>query len=189
MGEKVGDGVERFNGAFGAAGKTDDERAMADDRDAAREDGGGSFFRAFAAEFFGDAGNSALGDIKSGFRSVVAGTEASATGGEDEINAAGVGQFTKLAAKAGGIIGTAERGSDFPAEFANAFDERGAGEIFAFTAGDGIADGEDGDTHSWRLFYMRRNGKARGRCAVCAKGTEEIGELHHGEESSGAKAR
>jgi hypothetical protein len=33
--------------------------------------------------------------------------------------------------------------------FANAFDKSRTGKIFAFTAGDGIADREDGDTHGW----------------------------------------
>ena len=171
VGEKVGHGVQGFDGAFGAAGKIDDEGAMPDDGDATREDGGGRFFGAFAPEFFGDAGNDALGNVDGGFGSVVARAEAGAAGGEDEIDTSRVGEFTKLAAKAGGIVGTAERGGDFPAEFANAFDEGRAGKIFAFTAGDGITDGEDGDTHGWGLFYMRRKGKARGRCGVCAKGT------------------
>jgi len=171
VGEKVRHGVQGFDGAFGAAGKIDDEGAMPDDGDATREDGGGRFFGAFAAEFLGDAGNGALGDVQSGFGSIIARAEAGAAGGEDEIDAARVGEFAKLAAKAGRIVGTAERGGDFPAEFAYAFDERGAGEIFAFTAGDGITDGEDGDTHSWGLFYMRRKGKAPGRYGVCAIGT------------------
>ena len=144
---------------------------MPDDGNATREDGGGRFFGAFAAEFFGNAGNGALGDVKSGFRSVVARAEAGAAGGENEIDAARVSEFAKLAAQAGNIVGTAERGGNFPAEFANAFDEGGAGEILAFTAGDRITDGEDGDTHAWGLFYMRRKAKARGRYAVCAKGT------------------
>ena len=152
---------------------------MPDDRDAAREDGGGRFFGAFATQFFGDAGNGALGDVDGGFGSIVARAEASAAGGEDEIDAARVGEFAKLAAEAGRIVGTAKRGSDFPAEFAYAFDERGAGKILAFTAGDGIADGEDRDTHSCRLFYTRRKRKARGRSGVCAKGTEELGMPHH----------
>jgi hypothetical protein len=152
---------------------------MSDDRDAAREDGGGRFFGAFATEFFGDAGNGALGDVDGGFGSIVARAEASAAGGEDEIDAARVGEFAKLAAEAGRVVGTAERGSDFPAEFAYAFDERGAGKILAFTAGDGITDGENSDTHSCRLFYMRRKRKARGRSGMCAKGTEELGTPHH----------
>jgi hypothetical protein len=171
MRKEMGDGVEGFDGTFGTAGKIDDETAMSNNCDAAREDGGGSFFGAFAAEFFGDARNGPLGDVESGFGGIVARAETRAAGGEDEIDAARVGKFTKLATKAGGIVGAAKRGGDFPAEFANAFDEGGAGKIFAFAAGDGIADGEDGDTHSWRLFYMRRKRKAPGRSGVCAKGT------------------
>jgi hypothetical protein len=171
MRQEIGDGVQGFDGAFGAARQIDDKRAMPDDGDAAGENGGGSFLGAFAAEFFGDARNGAFGDVERGFGSIVARAEASASGGEDEIDAARVGEFAKLAAEASGIVGTAKRGGDFPAELANAFDESGAGKVFAFTAGDGIANGEDGDTHGWGLFYMRRKGKARGRCGVCAKGT------------------
>jgi hypothetical protein len=167
VGEKVGHGVQGFDGAFGAAGKIDDEGAMPDDGDATREDGGGRFFGAFAAEFLGDAGNGALGDVQSGFGSIVARAEAGAAGGEDEIDAARVGEFAKLAAKAGRIVGTAERGGDFPAEFANAFDERGAGEIFAFTAGDGITDGEDGDTHREIILYAEERKSAREIWGVC----------------------
>ncbi len=149
MGQEVGDGIQGFDRTFGAAGKIDDEGTMTDDRNAAREDGGVRFFGAFAAEFFGDAGNGAFGDVESGFGSVVARAEASAPSSKDQIDAARVGEFTKLAAQASRIVGTAKRRSDFPAEFANAFDKSRTGKIFAFTAGDGIADREDGDTHGW----------------------------------------
>jgi hypothetical protein len=171
VGEEIGDGVEGFDRAFGAAGKIDDERAMTDDGYAARQDGGGSLLGTFAAKFFGDARNGAFGDVERGFGSIVARAEAGATGGEDEIDTARVGEFAKLATEASGIVGTAKRGGDFPAEFTNAFDQSWAGKIFAFTAGDGVADGENGDTHGSGLFYMRRKGKARRRCGVCAKGT------------------
>jgi hypothetical protein len=140
---------------------------MPDDGDATREDGRGRFFGAFAAEFFGDAGNGALGDVKSGFGSVVARAEAGAARGEDQIDAARVGEFAKLAAKAGNIVRTTERGGNFPAEFTNAFDEGGAGEIFAFTAGDGITDGEDGDAHGWDYFICGGRKSAREIWGVC----------------------
>src|SRR5271165_1664800 len=173
----MGDGVERFDGAFGTAGKIDDERVMADDGDAAREDGSGSLFGSFPSQFLGNARNDALGDIESGFGSIVARAEAGAAGRKDQIDATGVSEFAKLTAKAGSIVGTAERGGDFPAEFSRAVDEGGAGEVFAFTASDGIADGEYGDTHGWRISYICREGKARVRSGVCAKGTEELKEF------------
>lgn len=171
MRQQIGDGFQGFEGAFGAAGKIDDQRAMTDDGNAAGQYGSGCFLCAFAAEFFGDARNGAFRDVESGFGSIVARSEAGAAGGEDQIDAARVREFTKLATQASGIIRTAKRRGDFPTEFTNAFDEGGARKIFAFTAGDGVADGENGDTHGWELFYMRRKGKARRRCGVCAKGT------------------
>jgi hypothetical protein len=153
VGKEVCDGIKGFDGTFGTPGKIDDEGVMANDGDAAGEDGGGSFFGTLATEFFGKARDGPLGDIESGFGSIVPRAKPGATGGENEVNAAGVSEFAELATKTGGIVRTAEGRSNFPAQFACTFDQGGAGEVFAFTARDGIADGEDGDTHGWRLFY------------------------------------
>lgn len=145
--EEVRDGVEGFDSAFGTAGKIDDERAMTNDGNAARENGGGSFLGAFAAKLLGNAGDGAFRNVESGFGSIVARAETGTAGSEDEVDAAGVCEFTELAAKAGGVIRAAKRGGDFPSELTRTFDESGAGEVLALTAGDGITDGEDGDAH------------------------------------------
>jgi hypothetical protein len=115
VGEEVGDGIKGFDRPFWAAGEIDDEGVMANDGDTPGEDRGGSLLCAFAAEFFGDAWNGALRDVESGFGSIVARAESGATGGENEVDAAGVGEFAELAAKTGGIVRTAERGGNFPA--------------------------------------------------------------------------
>jgi len=67
VGEKVSDGVEGFNGAFGAAREIDDNRLVADDRDTAREHGVWSLLDAFAANLLGETGNRAIGDVERGF--------------------------------------------------------------------------------------------------------------------------
>lgn len=74
VGEELGEGVERFNCAFGAAGKIEDEGKVADDGDAARQHSHGSLRGALAAHLFGKAGDHFFGDVESGFGCVVAGT-------------------------------------------------------------------------------------------------------------------
>ena len=114
--------------------------------------GGGSFFHAFAAHFFGDAGDDAVGDGDGGFGSVVARADAGAAGGEDDVCAAGVGDGAELFLDGGEVIGQAQGGGDFPAEAAADGDERGAGSVFALAFGGGVADGEDGYAHKKRRF-------------------------------------
>ena len=53
VGKKLGKGVERFDGAFGAAGKIEDEGKVADDGDAAGQHGGRGLRGTLAAHFFG----------------------------------------------------------------------------------------------------------------------------------------
>ena len=96
VGEEVGDGFEGLDRAFGAAGEIDDEGFGADGGDGAGEDGGGSLFCAFAAHFFGNAGDEAVGYGDGGFGSVVARADAGAAGGEEQIDAAGVGDVCEV---------------------------------------------------------------------------------------------
>lgn len=77
--EKVRDGIERFDRAFGTAGQIDNDGFVADNSDAAGKHGGRRFLNAFAANFFGDAGDSSVGDVDCGFRSGVARAETGAT--------------------------------------------------------------------------------------------------------------
>lgn len=145
MGEEVRDNVEGFDCTFGAAGKIDDDGLVANHGHTAGEDSGGSFLYAFAADFFGQAGNCTISDIESGLGSRVARTEPGAAGSEKNIDGVGIGNRTHLAADFGWLIGATQRRSDGPAEFAATGNQSGAGEILSFSAGDGIADGQDGD--------------------------------------------
>jgi hypothetical protein len=152
VGEQLGEGVERFDGAFWAAGKIEDEGNVADDGDTARQDGGGCLLGTFAAHFFGEAGNHSFGDVEGGFGRVVTGAEAGAAGGEDEIDAARIGKLAEMGAHLAWVIGALKGRGNFPAEFAAALDDSGAGEVDALAAGDGIADGENGNAHRGGQF-------------------------------------
>jgi hypothetical protein len=147
VGEQVGDRFEGFDGAFGAAGKIDDKGFVASGGDATGEDGCWSFLGAFAAHFFGDAGDEPVGNGLGGFGRVVARADAGAARSGDQVDATRVGKFAKIFADGGGIICDTEAGGDFPAEAAAEGDDCGAGGVFAFAFGDGIRDGEDGDAH------------------------------------------
>jgi hypothetical protein len=127
VGEKVRNDTEGFDSALGAAREIDDESVVAGDGDAAREKGCRCLLRTLAADFLRKAGDGAVGDVEGGFRRVVAGAEAGATRGQEEIGVAGIGNGTQLAADFRTIVGTAERRSDLPTEFATASDESGAG--------------------------------------------------------------
>ena len=152
VGEELGQGVERFDGAFGAAGKIEDEGKVTDDGDAAGQNRSGSLGSAFAAHFFREAGNHFFGDVQSGFGGVVAGTEAGAAGGEDEIDSSRVGKLAEMGSHLSGVIGALQRRGDFPTEFAAALDDGGAGEVDALVTGDRIADGENGNAHRGGQF-------------------------------------
>jgi hypothetical protein len=145
--EQMRDGIEGLHRTFGIAGKIDDYRFVADDRDTTRKHGGGRFLDALAANLFGETGNGAIADIQRGLGSGIARTKAGAACGEEYVHAAGIGDGAHLTANSRGIIGTAKRGGDDPAEFPATGNKCGAGEVFAFTACNGIADSENGDTH------------------------------------------
>src|SRR5579871_4567508 len=113
----MGDGVEGFDRAFRAAGEIDDDGFVADDGDSTRQQRRGGLFGAAAADFFGQAGNDAVGYIEGGFGSVVARAEAGASGGEENIDLTGVGDGTNLAAEGGRIVGATQGGVDLPAQF------------------------------------------------------------------------
>ena len=86
--QKVGDGVKGFGGPLRTSRQIDDDCFAADYTDGAGKNCGRRFFEAFAAHFFGDAGNDAVGDAFSRLRSVIAGADASAAGGEYDVDAA-----------------------------------------------------------------------------------------------------
>jgi hypothetical protein len=150
--EELSECVERFDGAFWTAGKIEDEGNVSDDGDAAGQHGGRSLLGTFATHLFGEAGNHFFGDVECGFRRVVAGAEAGAAGGEDEIDAARIGELAEMGAHLAGVIGALERRGDFPAEFAAALHNGRAGEIDAFASGNRIADGENGNAHRGGQF-------------------------------------
>ena len=152
VGEKLGKGVERFDGAFGAAGKIENEGKVAGDGDTAGQDGSGSLLGAPAAHFFGEAWDNFFGDVERGFGGVVPRAEAGAAGGENEINAARIGKLAEMRAHLAGVVGAFQRRGDLPTKFTAALDDSGAGEVDALIAGDGIADGEDGNAHRGGQF-------------------------------------
>jgi len=154
VGEEVRNGIEGFDGTCGAAGKIDDDGFVADNGNAAREDGGRSLLDASAANFLGDTRDGAIGDVECGLRRGVARAEAGAASGQQDVGAASIGDSAHLTAHFGGIIGAAKgRGYD-PAKFTATRDQRGSGEVFAFTAGDGIANGKNGDAHVIRIMQI-----------------------------------
>jgi len=137
---------------FGAAGKIEDEGKVTDDGHAAGQNGSGSLGSTFAAHFFGQAGDHFFGDVERGFGGVVAGTEAGAAGGEYQIDAAGIGKLAEMGAHLAGVVGAFQGRGNFPAEFAAALDDSGAGEVDALVAGDGITDCENGNAHGGGQF-------------------------------------
>src|SRR5580704_16282797 len=143
----MGDGIEGFERAFGAAGQIDDDGFVADGGDTTRKDSGWRFLSAFAANLFGEAGDDTVGEFERSFRRDVAGAEAGASGGEENVDASGVGDGAHLIAKSGRVVGGEERGGDCPSQFSATGNQCGAGAVIAFAAGDGIADGENGDAH------------------------------------------
>jgi hypothetical protein len=147
VGEEVCDCVEGFDGALGAAGKIQNDGLVTNDGDAAGEDGRGSLLDSFAADFLGEAGDSAIRNVKSGFGCGVAGAEAGATCGKEQVGVASIADGAKLAANRGLVVGATECRSYLPAELAATLNESGTREVLALTAGDGIADGEDSDAH------------------------------------------
>jgi len=147
VGEELGEGVERFDGPLGTAGKIEDQGKVADDSNPARQHGRGSLRCAFAAHFLGKAGNHFFGDVERGFGCVITGTEAGAAGGENEINPPRISELAQMGAHLAGVIGALQQRCDFPTEFAAALYDGGAGEVNALVPGNGIADGEDGNAH------------------------------------------
>jgi hypothetical protein len=104
--EKVGDGVERFDRSFGTAGEIDDNAFVTDSSDPAGENGVGRLLDTFPANFFGEPGNGAIGNVDRSLGSGVARAQASAAGGEEDIRVARIGDGSKLAANCSGIVGT-----------------------------------------------------------------------------------
>jgi hypothetical protein len=147
MGEKVGDGVKGLDRAFGTAWQINDDGRVADASDAAGKYGGGRFLDALAAHFFRDTGDGAVGDVDGGFGRGVARAKTGAASSEEKFDATGIGDGPQLAADFRGVIGAMKRGSDVPAKLAAALDESRPGKVLAFTAGDGIAYGENSHAH------------------------------------------
>jgi len=147
VGEVGGDGLEGLDGAFGTARKIDDQGLVADHRNAAGQNGGGGFLDTFSTDFLGEPGDGALRDIQGGFGSVVAGTEASAASGKQDVDMARIADGAKLAADGGLFVGTQESRCNLPSELAAALDEGRARTVFAFTARNGIGDCENGNAH------------------------------------------
>jgi len=129
----------------------------------------GSQLRAFAAHLFGEAGDHFFGDVERGFGRVVTGTEASAAGCENQIDAARISKLAKMGAHLTGIIGTLQRRGDFPPEFAAALNDGGAGEIDALVAGDRVADREHG--------YSQRGGQFEGTASRLASSIRRMASI------------
>jgi hypothetical protein len=161
VGQQVGDSFKGFDGAFWAAGEIDDQGFAAGGDYAAGEDGCRRLLQAFAAHFFGDAGDDAVGDGLGGFGGVIAGTDSGTAGRGDEVDAASIGELAEILADGGGIIGQAQAGGYFPTEAAAKGDHCGAGGVFAFPFGDRIGDGEDGNAHGKRMV-ANRNRRIKG---------------------------
>ena len=88
MWEEVRDGVEGLDRAFRAPGQVDDDGFVAKHGDTAGKQGSRSFLSPLTANFFGDAGNEAVGSVGGGLGSGVARAETCTTGGEKKFGQA-----------------------------------------------------------------------------------------------------
>ena len=118
---------------------------MPDGRNPAGQDRCGSLLDTSSANFFGETGNSAVGDFEGSFGSGIARTKPGAAGGQEYIDGTGIRDSENLSTDISRIIGAVERGNDGPPEFLTTCRQSGAGQVLALPARDGVADGENSD--------------------------------------------
>ena len=147
MGEEGGDCVEGLDCARRRAGEREDESRAGEPGDGAGKDRSRSLLAAFEAHQLGKTGDLLGQDGADGFGGDIAGSDAGAAGGEDGVDVEVGGEGADAGGDGRGVVGKDFGESDGPSEFAEAGGDGGAGDILAFAAVGGIADGEDGGVH------------------------------------------
>ena len=147
VGQQVGDGVERVDRAFRAAGQIQNDGFAANAGGGAGENGARSFLDAGGAHLLGETGDQAIGNGDSCFGRDVARAEAGAAGGEDQVDRVGIGGLLQERFDGGAIVGQHGAFHRFPFQFHAALQDGWAGAVFVFSVGDGVAQGEDGNAH------------------------------------------
>ena len=104
-------------------------------------------FQSFAAHLLRNAGNNAVGHGLCRLRGVVARADAGSSGGQQNIHAFGIGQFTQTLANPGGIVGNRRCRGDFPAQPATGGDDSWARTVFVLALGHAIANRENRYAH------------------------------------------
>jgi hypothetical protein len=99
----------------------------------------------------------------------------------------GIGDGAQLAADFSGVIGATKRGGNVPVELAATRNEGWTRKVFAFSAGDGITDGEDGGAN-WQLLACP-DGVAVGFVEKAHSFHEEAGGAARGSGGGGSVGR
>ncbi len=144
VGDGGPDGFEVLDGGGGGAGKIQDEGALADSADGAREHGMRSLGEAGGTHGFAEAGDDTVEDLQRGFRCDVARREAGAAGGEDEIGCVGVCPVAQGVGNERLLVGHETGGCDFDATLHEPLQKRRAALVVALATGAFIADGKNG---------------------------------------------
>lgn len=135
-------GLKGGDGSDGAAGDIQDDGDAEGSAEGAAEGGERSFAQAGGAHQLGDAVEEAVADGAGGLRGNVAGSDAGAPGGNDEIG--GSGGAAEGILDGGAIVGDDDADNGLKTGGFEGAREGGAGEILAESAGAGVAHGDDG---------------------------------------------
>ncbi len=141
VGQDGQDDGERGLGAVEAAGEVDDQRRADGAADGSAEDGGGRVFQALGTHDFAEAFDGAVANHQRSLRRDVAGREAGAAGGDNEIGlggvmAQGVGDEVEFVRQRLG-------GEVVDAGLSQERDDGRSGAVGLGSGGAAVADGED----------------------------------------------
>ena len=153
------DGFEILHGSGGAAGKIQNQGALANSADGAGEHGVWSFAEAGGAHGFAEAGDDAVENLQRRLRRNVARRDAGAAGGQNQIRIAGVRPLRNGIGDEGLLVGNHRRGGDFDAALGEPVRQRRPALVDALATRAFVADGEDCRSRSdlsLRRFIMCR---------------------------------
>src|SRR5262249_62161123 len=137
----MGDGVEGFNGALGAARKIEDQRSAANCGRAAGKNRTRSFLQTFAPHLFRESRNHFVGNRFRRFGSHIARAEPGAARGENQVHLLFVGEAFEGDLYLKRIVGYEMSRSHSPAQFLAARDDRGSGGVERRTARESVRSG------------------------------------------------
>src|SRR5882757_900880 len=136
--EQRRDGIKRFDGAFRAAGKIEDQRVAANGGETARQNGARSVFDALSAHLLRNSWDEPVRDRLRDFGSGIARAQSSAAGGQNEIDGVSIGDLAEECLDLRRIIRKKMRGGDGPVQLLATRDQRGSGAVWARSVGDRI---------------------------------------------------